>query len=54
MPAMGPVPEGQRYIVVIEIPGPKQTPDANKVNELLGKLRELGAELKIQITGRPS
>jgi len=48
---MGPLPPGQRYVVIIQIPGPKSAGDAGKVNELLGKLTELGAKLKIQIIG---
>lgn len=51
MPGMGPLTEGQRYVVMIEIPGEKTNDDAKKVNDLVAKLKELGAEVKISITG---
>lgn len=51
MPGMGPLTEGQRYVVMIQIPGAKTNDDAKKVNDLVAKLKELGAEVKISITG---
>jgi hypothetical protein len=36
---------------MVQILGPKNLPDAKKVNDLVAKLRELGAEVKISITG---
>jgi hypothetical protein len=51
MPGMGPLAEGQRYIVMVQMPGPKNSDDAKKVNDLVAKLTEMGAEVKISITG---
>jgi hypothetical protein len=51
MPGMGQLTGGQRYVVMVQIPGPKTLDDAKKVNDLVAKLRELGAEMKISITG---
>lgn len=51
MPGMGPLAEGQRYVVMIQMPGPKNSDDAKKVNDLVASLKGMGAEVKISITG---
>jgi hypothetical protein len=46
---------GQRYVVMVQITGPKNADDAKNVNDLVKKLREeLGAEVRISITGPKS
>jgi hypothetical protein len=55
MPGMGPMTAGQRYVVMVQITGPKNADDAKNVNDLVKKLREeLGAEVRISITGPKS
>jgi hypothetical protein len=52
MPGMGPLSAGDRYVIMVQIPGPKNQDDAKKLNDLVKKLREeMGAEVKISITG---
>ncbi|HEY7203841.1 MAG TPA: hypothetical protein VIA61_06070 [Methylomirabilota bacterium] len=48
---MGPLAKGQRYVVMIQIPGAKTTKDAQKVNKLVAQLKRMGATVKISITG---
>jgi hypothetical protein len=48
---MGPLAKGQRYVVMIQVPGAKTLRDAKKVNALVGRLRRMGAVVKISITG---
>jgi hypothetical protein len=51
MPGMGQLTGGERYVVMVQIKGPRTLADAKKVNDLVASLRELGAEVKISITG---
>ena len=51
MGAMGPLADGQRYVVMVQIPGPKTPDDAKAVNDLVARLQQLGADVKISITG---
>ena len=52
MPAMGPLAGDQRYVVTVEVPGPKTVADAEKINALLDDLRQrFGASVKLSISG---
>jgi len=52
MGAMGRMGEGERYVVMIQVKGPKSEQQAKIVNDLVKKLKdEMGAEVKISVTG---
>jgi hypothetical protein len=52
MGAMGPLASDKRYVVTVQIPGPKTAADAEKVNRLVEELKEkFGATVKLAITG---
>jgi hypothetical protein len=54
MGGMKPIDGGQRYIVTLEVSGPKGADIAAKVDELVGKLKEapINAVVKVSITGQ--
>ena len=52
MPAMGALAGDQRYVVTVEISGPKTAADAEKINALVADLRQrFGASVKLSISG---
>ena len=52
MGAMGKLTGDQRYVMTVEIPGPKTVDDADKVNALVKELKDkFGATVKVSITG---
>ena len=52
MPGMGPLARDQRYVVTVEISGPKTAEDAEKINALVADLRQkFGASVKLSISG---
>lgn len=52
MGAMGPLAGDKRYVMTVDIPGPKTASDAEKVNKLVAELKEkFGATVKLAITG---
>lgn len=52
MPAMGELARDQRYVVTVEILGPKTPDDAEKVNAIVDELkRKFGASVKLSISG---
>jgi len=52
MPAMGALAGDQRYVVTVEISGPKTAADAEKINALVADLRQkFGASVKLSIVG---
>ncbi len=52
MGAMGKLSAGERYVVAIQIKGPKSEQQVKAVNDLITKLKnEMGAEIKISVTG---
>ena len=52
MPAMGELARDQRYVVTVEISGPKTAADAEKVNAIVDDLkRKFGASVKLSISG---
>ena len=52
MPAMGPLAPDQRYVVTVEISGPKNAADAEKINALVADLKQrFGASVKLSIIG---
>jgi len=52
MGAMGNLAGDQRYVMTVEIPGPKTVDDADKVNKLVKELKDkFGATVKVSITG---
>lgn len=52
MPAMGALAGDQRYVVTVEISGPKSAADAEKINALVADLRQkFGASVKLSIIG---
>jgi len=52
MPGMAKLEADQRYVVTVEILGPKTTADAEKVNALVDDLRQrFGASVKLSISG---
>lgn len=49
---MGPLAPDQRYVVTVEISGPKTADDAEKINALVADLRQrFGASVKLSISG---
>jgi hypothetical protein len=49
---MGALAPDQRYVVTVEIPGPKTEQDAEKINELVAEIRRrFGASVKLSISG---
>jgi hypothetical protein len=49
MPALAP---DQRYVVTVEISGPKTAEDAEKINALVADLKQrFGASVKLSISG---
>jgi hypothetical protein len=52
MGAMGKLTGDQRYVMTVEIPGPKTVADADKVNALVKELKDkFGATVTLSITG---
>jgi hypothetical protein len=52
MPAMGKLTGDERYVVTVEILGPKSPADAEKINAALDELkRNFGASMKFSIVG---
>ena len=52
MGGQGPLGPDQRFVVTIEIPGPKTAQDAAKVNKIVEDLKQqFGASVKLSITG---
>lgn len=52
MPALGPLASDQRYVVTLEISGPKNSQDVEKINALVADLKQkFGASVKLSITG---
>jgi hypothetical protein len=52
MGAMGKLESNERYVVMIQLKGPKTAAEAKVVNDLVKKLKDdLGAEVKISVTG---
>jgi hypothetical protein len=52
MPGMGKLEGDQRYVVTVEISGPKTAEDAEKINALVADLRQrFGASVKLSISG---
>jgi len=52
MPAMGKLTGDERYVVTVEVPGPKTAADAEKINALIDDLKaRFGASVKVSVTG---
>lgn len=52
MGAMGSLTSDKRFVVTVEIPGPKSAADTEKINRLVNELKEkFGATVKLAITG---
>jgi len=52
MGAMGKLGAEERYVVMIQVKGPKSEEQAKIVNDLVKKLKDqMGAEVKISVTG---
>ena len=52
MGAMGNLDPKERYVVMIQVKGPKSEDQAKIVNDIVKKLKdEMGAEVKISVTG---
>lgn len=52
MGAMGKLEPAERYVVMIQLKGPKSAEQAKIVNDFVKKLKdEMGAEVKISVTG---
>lgn len=52
MPAMGELTRDQRYVLTVEISGPKDSAAAEKVNAIIDDLKEkFGASVKLSISG---
>jgi hypothetical protein len=52
MSAQGPLTTDQRYVVMLEFPGPKSVVDVQKIGALVADLKEkCGASVKLSIIG---
>jgi hypothetical protein len=49
---MGKLTGDERYVVTVEVPGPKTAADAEKINALIDDLKaRFGASVKVSVTG---
>ena len=53
MGAYGALPENKKYVLTIEIPGPKTADEAEKVSYIVADLkRQFGASVNVKRTGQ--